>query len=130
MSASLGTRTRVPARARLSTRPSTSSRRSASVTGSTLIPSSRASLRRDRGVPGRSWPLRISSRIAAYARSDRLTGAAAPVPRRLKRSGTNRREDVDGTLDCGVWRMYRSLKFQYRPFCRRGKRPDGPGEIV
>ena len=58
-SVSFGTRTRVPARARNSRRPSCCRRRMASATGSTLIPSSSASRRRDTGDPGGSWPRRI-----------------------------------------------------------------------
>jgi hypothetical protein len=67
MSCSVGIRTRVPIRGRLSTRPSASSRCMASVIGRKLMLSRSASLRRDNTSPIERSPLRISSRICWYA---------------------------------------------------------------
>src|SRR5215471_10777268 len=84
MSFGLGEQTRVPTRGRLSTNPSLSSFCKASDTGSRLMPSSAASLRRDRAAPNGRSPLRILSRITKYAELERLarscglaTGAGA-----------------------------------------------------
>src|SRR5580658_4591353 len=60
-------RTRVPARGRLSSRPSNSNRRNASETGRKLMPSSAAILRREITWPIATSPRRIRSRMMTYA---------------------------------------------------------------
>src|SRR5262249_49377617 len=79
-----GIRTRVPARGRLSSRPSNSRRSSASETGRKLMPSSAATLRRETDCPSEISPRRIRRRTWPYASAARLALALlADKARRL-----------------------------------------------
>jgi hypothetical protein len=72
-----GTRTRVPARGRLSSNPSLSSCRNAWETGIRLISNSSARRRADKTSPGRRSARRMHSRIRKYAFCDRDGDKAA-----------------------------------------------------
>src|SRR5665213_780607 len=77
-SCGVGIRTRVPARGRLSSSPSTSSLNKASDTGRKLIPISLASVRREMTCPSFNSPRRIRWRTLLYASLERLLLGALP----------------------------------------------------
>src|SRR3984885_4306992 len=85
-------RTRVPARGRLSSRPSNSNRRNASETGRKLMPSSAAILRREITWPMATSPRRIRSRMITYASPAR---SEAPEERSFINPQYSSPQDVD-----------------------------------
>src|SRR5688572_31388559 len=90
-------RTRVPARGRLSSSPSISSRNSASDTGRKLILSSAASLRREMTCPRAISPRRMRCRTTVYASDARLDGSADSFMGCPAFSSTNESPLVVGT---------------------------------